>query len=609
MDLAVAPISPVAPPVEDSAEIPGYGRVPTSLKGQLRRHLPTFVRGGVYLLAFNLIRSAIDLITRYGVNALTSHDFGKVARAGGSIIALTLVAVAVRVRSRVIVFNGGRDIEFELRGALLSKLHTLGTSFFRKMPVGEVMSRTTNDLAQVRLLFGFGALNVVNTIFAYVTSLAVMLGLSLRLTIASTVVYPLLILLTRGFSKRIFVRTRANQDALGAMSDRVQANLAGVRVVRSFALEESEQVAFEKVNDKYLHASLAIARLRGMMGPIAGMLATISTMVVFWYGGRLVVRGEVKAGDFVVFLSVLSRLAWPTMALGFMLSIVQRGRASFSRLTEIFHAEPDVVSGPLPAPKSIAGELEVRALTFDHGASRILDGVSFKVGAGKSVAIVGRTGAGKTTLASLLPRLLPTPRGSVFLDGVDVCDLPLETVRRAIGYAQQDAFLFSTTVQRNVGFAIDDPESPAALAKEEHALEEAQLLDEVRRFNDGMQTIVGERGVQLSGGQRQRVALARALLREPPILVLDDPLSAVDAKTEAAILEALERQRQSRTVVLITHRVAAASRCDRIVVLDAGRVVEEGTHDELLARRDGIYARFAEEQARAHELEDLEVAQ
>ncbi|MFI5301863.1 MAG: ABC transporter ATP-binding protein [Polyangiales bacterium] len=609
MSTAIATIAPLSPENTDFADIPGLGRVPTSLQGQLRRHLPTFIKGAVYLLAVNLIRSAIDLITRYGVNALTSHAFDKVARAGAAIILLTLVAVGIRIRSRVIVFNGGRDIEFELRGALLTKLHTLGASFFRRMPVGEVMSRTTNDLAQVRLLFGFGALNVVNTLFAYVTSVAVMIGLSLRLTIASTVVYPLLILLTRGFSKRIFVRTRANQDALGAMSDRVQANLAGVRVVRSFALEDSEQVAFEKVNDQYLHASLAIARLRGMMGPIAGMLATISTMVVFWYGGRLVVRGDVGAGDFVVFLSVLSRLAWPTMALGFMLSIVQRGRASFSRLSEIFHAEPDVVSGGLPAPASIAGALEVRGLTYDHGTARVLDDVSFKVEAGKSLAIVGRTGAGKTTLASLLPRLLPTPRGSVFLDGVDVCDLPLETVRRAIGYAQQDAFLFSTTVQRNVGFAIDDPESPESLLKEERALEEAQLLDEVRRFTDGMQTIVGERGVQLSGGQRQRVALARALLREPPILVLDDPLSAVDAKTEAAILEALERQRRSRTVILVTHRVAAASRCDHIVVLDAGKVIEAGTHEELIANKDGLYARFADEQARAHELEDLEVAQ
>lgn len=584
--------------------MPPPNDVPVTLGGQLRRHLGTFVAGGVYLLVFNALRAAIDFVLKRGVDDLNEGRFADTSRVGLVLVALTAVAVFVRVRSRVILFNGGRDVEYEIRSALLAKLHTLGPSFFRRMPVGEVMSRTTNDLAQVRLLFGFGALNVVNTTFAYVSALAVMLTLSVKLTLWSLAVYPPLIFFTRAFSKRMFVSTRENQDALGALSDRVQTNLAGVRVVRSFALEQYEEARFEQSNRDYLEKSLAIARIRGSMAPVMGMLATLGTFVVFLYGGRLLVAGEISPGDYVAFLSALGRLAWPTMALGFMLAIVQRGRASFSRLAEVFVAVPEVVSGSKPAPAQVKGALAVKHLSFKHGDRAVLDDVTFDVPAGGSLAIVGRTGSGKSTLAALLPRLLPLPNDTVFLDGVDVCDLPLETVRGSIGFAQQDAFLFSTTVGRNVGFPLDDPDGPDSIAKEEHALEEAFVLDEVRRFDAGLDTIVGERGVQLSGGQRQRIALARALLREPPILVLDDPLSAVDAKTETAILEAIERQQRARTVLLITHRVAAASRCDSIVVLDGGRIVERGTHAELAAS-DGLYAKFAKEQAVASELDDL----
>jgi ATP-binding cassette subfamily B protein len=335
-----------------------------------------------------------------------------------------------------------------------------------------------------------------------------------------------------------------------------------------------------------------------------GSVSAIGMLTVFWYGGSLILDGAISQGDFVAFWSALARLIWPLMALGFVTSIVQRGRASYVRLQEIFDAVPEVVDGTSPAPARFSGDLRVSHLSLRMGERAVLDDVSFHVPAGGSLAIVGRTGSGKSTLAALLPRLLPTPAGTVFLDERDVCSMPLAAVRKAIGYAQQDAFLFSTTVARNIAFSLDDPDSDAHLALTRDAAREAQILTELEGLPDGLDTVVGERGVQLSGGQRQRIALARAFLWEPPILVLDDPLSAVDARTEVLILESIERQASRRTLLLITHRVAAAARCDRVLVLDGGRAVEQGTHAELL-QNGGLYAQLAEEQRLEQEMATL----
>jgi ATP-binding cassette subfamily B protein len=330
----------------------------------------------------------------------------------------------------------------------------------------------------------------------------------------------------------------------------------------------------------------------------------VGILVVFWYGGLLVLRKELDAGGFLTFNRALARLTWPLLSLGFVLGLVQRGRASYDRLRDVYRAEPDIVDGPLPQPAKVLGKLEVKGLSFAYGSNQVLDGVELSLEPGRSLAIVGRTGSGKSSLAVLLARLQPTPRGAVFLDGADVCDLPLSVVRGAIGYAQQNAFLFSTTVARNIGFPLDEPDSPESFARIRQAAEEARVHDEIMSLPDGYDTVVGERGVQLSGGQKQRVALAMAFVSDPRILILDDPLSAVDARTERGILEAIDRQRAQRSVLLVTHRVAAAARCDSIVVLDDGRVVERGTHAELVAL-GGIYATFAEEQRIESELEEL----
>ncbi len=528
-----------------------------------------------------------------------------------AMLALGAVAFVTRVASRWFLFNAGRDAEYELRHELLRKLHQLGAAFYRKMPAGEIMSRSTSDLQQVRMLLGFGVLNLVNVAFAFASAFQIMLGVSPSLTLACLLNLPLVTVLSRAVSKGLYTRMRHNQAALGRMSDVLQANLAGVRVVRSFALEQKERARFEETNREYLKASLGLARLRGSFGPVLGTVAAIGTLVFFWYGSSLLLRGPgrggLSQGEFFAFWSAFARMTWPMIAVGFALSVVQRGRAGFSRLLDIFDAVPEVVDGPRTPPKHVGGALCVDHLSFSYGSRQVLRDVTFRVAPGESLAIVGRTGSGKSTLAMLLARLLPTPAGSVRIDGVDVCDLPLASVRSAIGYAQQDAFLFSTTVTRNIGLVLKDPEAADAQDKIRAAAREAQVLEEALSLPDGFDTVVGERGVQLSGGQKQRVALARAMLsREAKILILDDPLSAVDTKTEAGVLDAIDREAAARTVLLITHRIAAASRCDRVIVLDEGSIAEQGTHDELVRREDGIYAAFAEEQQMERELEEME---
>ena len=569
------------------------GAPPLGLWGQFRRNLTLYVVGWTMLGVQQFLMAQRDYLVKDAVDALSASASEAAATAALLMLAVSGGAFFARLVSRATIFSGGRNVEYELRKALLSHLHKLGPSFFATHPTGEIMSRATSDLHQVRLLLGFGVLNVVSSVLGIVSALWVMIDISGRLTLAVLATAPFLMIVMRWFSSGFFTRTRDNQEAIGKMSDRVLASLSGVRVVRSFAMEDSELAMFEETNENYLHKSLALAWLRGSMAPVMGAIGGAGVLIFFWYGGTLLIDNVITNGDFVAFLLALQRLIWPMMAIGFFVGIVQRGRAGYARLKTIFDSEPEVQDGSLAEPSEVRGALSVKGLSYAYGDHEVLRGVSFDLEAGQSLAIVGRTGSGKTTLAALMPRLLPTKRGSVFLDGNDVCDLPLDFVRATIGYAQQDPFLFSTTITRNVGYALDDPDRQRELV--ESAAREAQVLDDVLGLPDGFETVVGERGVQLSGGQKQRVALARALIREPPILVLDDPLSAVDAKTEAAILEAIDRQAARRSVILITHRVAAAQRCDKVVVLERGRVIEEGSHDELI-EAGGVYSLFAEEQ-------------
>lgn len=333
------------------------------------------------------------------------------------------------------------------------------------------------------------------------------------------------------------------------------------------------------------------------MGPIMQAISSASLVVVIWYGGSLLLRGELTPGGLLGFLRALARLTWPLMALGFLVGILQRGRAAYSRLLELYAAQPEIIDGTTEPEGDSLGRIEARSLSFSYGNRPVLYDISFALEPGASLAIVGRTGSGKSTLAALLARLLPVEPAMLFVDGVDVCELPASYVRKSVGYAQQTAFLFSTTAARNIGFAIDDPDATEGRNRIELAANDAQILEELRALPEGLDTIVGERGVQLSGGQKQRIALARAFVYRPKVLLLDDPLSAVDARTEKAILDSIDAHKTERSLILVTHRVAAAARCERVLVLEKGRVVQLGTHETLM-KEEGPYRAFAAEQQR-----------
>lgn len=586
-------------------------KVPIGLWAQFRRQSPGYMAGFAALAVYQYLQYRFDSSLDDAVDLAVAGDAAATRELGAWLIGIALVSFGARVYSRMAIFNGGRNAEYELRKAVLHHLHKLGPSFYGKSSTGDIMSRVTNDLGQVRLLLGFGVLNCVSTVFALASSLAITLERSVKLTMASLAALPLLVIVVTVFSKKMYVRQRENQDAMGQLSSKVQSSIAGIRVVRSFGLETQEVADFQRVNQLYLEKSLLLARLRGVMWPIMQALSSVGVVVLLWYGGHLVLTDpSFDEGAFVAFFRALSRLTWPLISLGFMISVVQRGRASYSRVRELFEIQPDITDGPASLPQGPI-TLEVKGLSFayaskstDKAARQVLRDVNFTLQPGKSLAIVGKTGSGKSTIGLLLARLQNTPPGTVFLNGIDICSLSISGLRSTIGYAQQDAFLFSTTVGRNIGYVLDHPETPEAHATIELAAAEAQIAEEVARLPDGYDTVVGERGVQLSGGQKQRVSLARSLLSNPKILILDDLLSAVDGRTEVAILQALERQAAKRSVILITHRVSAASRCNEVIVLEDGCIVERGNAEEL-ARRSGLFARFAEEQRIERELVEL----
>jgi len=568
----------------------------------LRPHRTQALWGVAALFVVNVVGVWIPLLIRDGIDELqVTFSFDRVLYYVVLVLVLASGMWVIRMASRILLFGVGRQVEFDLKQNLFQHLLRMEPAYFGQNTAGELISRATSDVDNIRRLLGFAILSLANTVFAYLLTLPVMLSISVRLTLISLAIYPLMLVLVQLFSNRLRVEQLTVQQRISRLSDLIQEDMSGIALIKIYAQEQNEQRAFQRLNQDLLTANLVLARTRNILFPLLGGLASVSLLVILATGAGAIAEGYLTVGDFVALLLYVGQLVFPTALLGFTITAYQRGEVSIDRVEAILDAQPQIQPAPdaqsLPLAE-VRGQIEARDLSYTYpGAPRSsLDGLRFTIQPGERIAIVGPIGSGKSTLANALPRLLDVAPGQLFLDGRDITQLALGDLRRAIAYVPQDSFLFSTTMQNNIRYGA--PDEPASVV--EHAAKTAQIHQEVLNFPRHYDTVVGERGITLSGGQRQRTALARALLVDAPILVLDDALSSVDNRTATAILEALSAGSQRRTVLFISHQMSAAATADRIFVMDDGHMVQVGSHQELL-HQPGLYRELWEQ----HQLESL----
>ena len=560
-----------------------------------------FLTNGIWILFPQIIRRAVDDLYL----GVTRHKLVTYA--------LLLLAVAAgkgifQFLTRWVVIGVSREIEFDLRNDLFRHLEGLSYSYYQRTRTGDIMARATNDLNAVRMLLGPAIMYSANTIVFTAGALAFMLSISPKLTLYAFLPLPIVSITIQHFGRKIHERFERIQAMFSDISARAQENFSGVRVVRAYVQEDAEIAAFETANQEYIKRSLKLVRLMGMLWPTLETMLGLAIVLVLWLGGREVISHRISVGEFVAFNTYMVQLTWPIIALGWVINIFQRGTASMRRINEILTEKPEIEdSEEVKSSKSetlvatqIRGEIEFRHLNFSYNSTPVLRDINLRIPAGSSLAIVGPTGSGKTTLVSLIPRIYDAEPGSVLIDGIPIREYPLATLRHNLGFVPQETFLFSETVRENIAFGKEDATDEDVRS----AARAASIAEDIEGFPEQYKTIVGERGITLSGGQKQRTAIARAIIRNPRILILDDALSSVDTHTEDKILNHLREIMQGRTTIFISHRVSTVRNADRIAVLHNGRIVELGTHDELVAK-DGYYTDLYNKQLLEEELAEV----
>jgi ATP-binding cassette subfamily B multidrug efflux pump len=567
----------------------------------LRRYWRSFALGGLALIAYNAAKAMIPLLIGGAMNDI-QHDLSaaKVEYHGVRLLAVALIAAVALYLTRQIIIGASREIEFDIRNDLFTHLESQPPEFFQRHRTGDIMAHSTNDLNAVRQLLGPAIMYSANTLVFTAFALPFMLRISPRLTLFAFLPLPFASILVQYFGARIHTRFERIQAMFSDISAQAEENFSAARLIRAFTQEDAQIAAFETSNHEYIRRSLLLARLMAMLWPTLEFVLGVSLVITLLVGGHEVLLHHITVAQFFTYNVFMVQLTWPMIAIGFVVNLVQRGAASVVRIHALMSEKPaidDAAADPIPAPAP-AGHITFNHLDFSYPTGpEVLHDITLDIPAGTSLAIVGPTGSGKSTLVSLIPRLYDAPPGTVLLDNRPVRDFQLQTLRSAIGFVPQETFLFSTTVSNNIAFG-----TPAATEPDiEAAARTAHIATEILDFPRGFATIVGERGMTLSGGQKQRTAIARAILRNPPILILDDALASVDTFTEEQILAGLRESMEGRTTILIAHRVSTARNADRIAVLVDGRIAELGTHDELLAR-NGYYTDLFEKQSLEEEI-------